>query len=111
MKHITTPEINAFFSRSIVGGPVSLVLGESVKTRDLIRVGMEVAPDSFVHRLSKGWFDAMALEHIDSQTGVPRKQPSRLRKFLYRQAPSLVLLSLVLFGSAVALFIYVGAYV
>ena len=110
MKHITTPEINAFFSRSIVGGPVSLVLGESVKTQDLIRIGMEIAPDSFAQRLSKGWFDAMALEHMDAQMGVPRKQPSRFRKWLYRQAPVLALCGLVLIASATALFIYVGAY-
>ena len=47
--------VNAFFSRSIVGGPMSISLGTPATRRGLAKIGVELAPQSFItHMLSRG---------------------------------------------------------
>lgn len=63
--------VNAFFSRSIVGGPMSIHLGTPATRRGLAKIGVEHAPESFItHMLSSGHMppNTASLSHLPGVT-------------------------------------------
>lgn len=89
-------DINAFFCNSIVGGPVSLPLGEAIPTRHLARVGMDVSPDTLSVYLSKGWLSGLTPQNSATARSAVTRHHRGVKAAFLRHAPWISLLSLLL---------------
>lgn len=86
-------EIDAFFCSSIVGGPVSLTLGEAIPARNLSRIGLDVSPATLSVRLKEG---CIRPKCTDDHGRALTRHHSGLKAALLRHAPWICLLSLLL---------------
>ena len=79
-------DTDAFFTHTIVGAPFTTVLGKRLpsgrQTRDGVKINLETG-DSF---LTVAWRDWLVLSHQNDPTGLPRRRPGRIRRWLERHA-------------------------
>ncbi|MEZ5663189.1 MAG: hypothetical protein R3E94_06610 [Burkholderiaceae bacterium] len=85
-------ETDAFFTHTIVGAPVSVLMGRRMGMSDLKRQGVNVDLAAGRHRLSDSWHDWWILSHASDRPGRPRPRPDRLRLWLERHALWLAML-------------------
>ena len=96
-------ETDAFFTQTIVGSPLTVLLGRRLDPNDAPTQGMAVALSSGQTRLTRFWQDWVILSHACDPVGHPRMRPSKLRRFLERHALGIALLGLLaLLGSAIS---------
>ena len=88
-------DTNAFFTQTIVGGPVSVPLGGRLTPIQAAKNGLQIEFDTGLSRLTQAWHDWWVLSHAGDGAGQPRVRPSRLRRWLERHALWLAWLGLV----------------
>lgn len=79
-------ETDAFFTHTIVGPPLSVLLGRRQSPSGRSAAGLQVDPRSGQTRLSRHWQDWVVLSHACDPVGQPRLRPGRLRRVLERHA-------------------------
>jgi hypothetical protein len=95
--------VNAFFCRSIIGGPMTVFLGERVTKRQARTSGLRIQLDSRRRLLPESWVDRAMLTHIQQSKGVPLRRPTAIRFWLEQRALILVAGSIALFLSTLAI--------
>ncbi len=96
-------ETDAFFTQTIVGSPLTVLLGRRLDPKDAPAQGLAVALSSGQTRLTRFWQDWVILSHACDPVGHPRMRPGKLRRFLERHALGIALLGLLaLLGSAIS---------
>lgn len=98
-----TQMVNAFFCRSIIGGPMTVFLGERVTKRQARTSGLSIQLDSRRRLLPESWVDRAMLTHIQQSKGVPLRRPTAIRLWLEQRALILVAGSIALFLSTLAI--------
>ena len=94
-------ETDAFFTHTIVGAPLSVLLGRRQGLPDSQTAGLSVEMTGGDNRLSRVWTEWIVLSHACDPVGLPRVRPGRLRRVLERHALWIALLGLLsLFGTA-----------
>jgi hypothetical protein len=96
-------DTDAFFTQTIVGPPVSVLLGRQQSAERLAEQGLEVNLASGEARLSARWQEWILLGHGASTLGKPRQRPGVWRRRLERHAVWLALLGLLCLLVSVAL--------
>lgn len=92
---------DAFFTHTIVGAPLSVLLGKRLDSPDSTAAGVTVDMNNGQTRLSKIWLEWVVLSHACDPVGHPRIRPGRVRRLLERHALWIALLgTLALLGSA-----------
>lgn len=94
--HATMDENDAFFTRTVVGTPLSVILGRRRLKAPSRSSGLEVRLDGPGERLSRTWRDWLVLSHADDPPGQPRLRPSSMRRWMERHALSVALAGLLL---------------
>lgn len=92
-------DTNAFFTQTIVGAPLSVLLGRPLQAGHPAAQGIEIPLRGGDARPSPGWKDWMVMASDGDQPGLPRRRPGRARRWLERHALGLAvfgMLSLVL---------------
>lgn len=79
-------DTDAFFTHTIVGPPLSVLLGRRQNRSGQHAAGLQVDPGSGQTRLSRLWQDWVVLSHACDPVGQPRLRPGRLRRALERHA-------------------------
>lgn len=87
-------ESDLYFTHTIVGAPVSVILGVRVTLPQTTVGGVEVNLSQGHHRLSQAWQDWLMLQPESTATGQPRARPGRSRRWLLRYSLVLALLGL-----------------
>lgn len=96
-------ETDAFFTQTIVGSPLTVLLGRRLDPTDAPTQGLAVGLSSGQTRLTSLWQDWVILSHACDPVGHPRMRPGKLRRFLERHALGIALLGLLaLLGSAIS---------
>lgn len=94
-------ETDAFFTHTIVGAPLSVLLGRRQSWQDPQAEGLVMEMASGQSRLSAIWQEWVVLSHACDPVGQPRMRPGRVRCSLERHALWIALLGLLaLLGSA-----------
>lgn len=97
-------ETDAFFTQTIVGAPLSVLLGRRQGLPDSQATGLAVDMASGQTRLSTIWQEWAVLSHACDPVGRPRIRPGPVRRILERHALSIAILGLLaLLGSAALL--------
>lgn len=86
---------DAFFTQTIVGAPLTVLMGRRLRADDSSLQGLEIDLSSGNHRLSVAWQDWFVLNHADDTPGTPRKRPSLMRRKLERHALWVAVLGLL----------------
>lgn len=95
-------ETDAFFTQTVVGPPLSVLLGRRVDPKAVVHEGLAVDLSSGQSRLTSAWQDWVILSHACDPAGQARIRPGRLRRLLERHALAIALLGLLaLLGSAI----------
>ncbi len=95
-------ETDAFFTQTIVGAPLTVLLGRRQSPSSLSADGLQIDLGSGETRLSRAWQEWVVLSHACDPVGQPRLRPSRWRRRLERHALLIALAGLLaLAGSAV----------
>lgn len=102
-------ENDAFFTRTVVGPPVSVVLGRRQRVPASRLGGLEVSLGGSGERLAQAWRDWLVLDHAQDPPGLPRRGPSRLRRGLERHALAIALAGLVALLAGLAMMMMVIA--
>lgn len=79
-------ETDAFFTHTIVGAPLSVLLGRRQAHPHPQAVGLKVDPVSGETRLSRIWQEWAVLSRACDPVGQPRVRPGRVRRALERHA-------------------------
>ncbi len=87
-------DTDAFFTQTIVGPPVSVLLGRQQDAGALAAQGLDVNLASGEAHLSARWQEWILLGHGASTLGRPRQRPGVWRRRLERHAVWLALLGL-----------------
>jgi hypothetical protein len=96
-------ETDAFFTQTIVGSPLTVLLGRRLDPTNAPTQGLAVGLSSGQSRLTRFWQDWVILSHACDPVGHPRMRPGKLRRFLERHALGIALLGLLaLLGSAIS---------
>jgi hypothetical protein len=85
-------DTDAFFTQTIVGPPLSVMLGRQQNAGELAAQGLEVNLASGEAHLSARWQEWILLGHGVSKLGRPRQRPGVWRRRLERHAVWLGLL-------------------
>ncbi len=88
-------DTDAFFTQTIVGPPVSVLLGRQQTASELNAQGLDVNLASGEAHLSARWQEWILLGHGASTLGRPRQRPGVWRRRLERHAVWLGLLGVV----------------
>lgn len=95
-------ETDAFFTHTIVGAPLSVLLGRRQPPPTPQAAGLQVNPSTGETRLSRVWHEWAVLSHACDPVGQPRLRPGRVRRALERHALLIALAgALALVGTAV----------
>ena len=93
---------DAFFTHTIVGAPLSVLLGRRQTAAEVRAHGLHIDLNDGKARLSPLWQEWLLLSHACDRVGQPRLRPGRLRRLLERHALWLALAGLLaLIGTAV----------
>lgn len=95
-------QVDVFFTQTIVGPPLSVVLGERVARPESAVPGVLVEPHSGRFRLDDAWRDWVQLSHAHDAPGTPRRRPGAVRRWLERHALTVALLNLASWAGAAA---------
>ena len=85
---------DAFFTQTIVGPPLTVMMGRRLHIENKSPHGLEINLASGERRLSRLWQDWAVLNHDEDAAGSTRRRPGRLRRKLERHALWLALLGL-----------------
>jgi hypothetical protein len=88
-------ETDAFFTHTIVGAPLSVLLGRRQGVPDSQAAGLSVDMARGDTRLSRIWHEWVVLSHACDPVGQPRIRPGKLRCVLERHALWIALLGLL----------------
>lgn len=95
-------ETDAFFTHTIVGAPLSVLLGRRQAHPTALASGLKVDLGTGETRLSRLWQEWVVLSHACDPVGQPRLRPGRVRRALERHALWIALAgALALIGTAV----------
>lgn len=95
-------ETDAFFTHTIVGAPLSVLLGRRQAHPTAQASGLKVDLGTGETRLSRLWQEWVVLSHACDPVGQPRLRPGRARRALERHALWIALAgALALIGTAV----------
>lgn len=86
---------DTFFTRTVIGPPVSVLMGRRRVTARSRKTGLEVRLDGPGERLSQAWRDWLVLNHDDDRPGTPRRRPTRVRRWLERHALLVAILGML----------------
>lgn len=93
---------DAFFTHTIVGAPLTVLLGRRQTLSGPSTDGVEVDLARGRYRLSDTWSEWAVLSHACDPVGHPRMRPGPVRRWLERRALLIALAGLLaLAGSAV----------
>lgn len=95
-------KVDAYFTHTIVGAPVSVRLGERAKPPVAEVPGLRASLRTGRFRLNDVWQDWFVLSHELDRVGTPRLRPGRMRRWLERHALWLALLGLLSTAASVA---------
>ena len=84
-------ETDAFFTRTVIGPPLSVVLGRRQRRIRSLTGGLDVDLGGPGQRLDQLWRDWLITSHQDDPAGLPRRRPGRLRRWLERHALAVAL--------------------
>jgi hypothetical protein len=96
-------ETDAFFTHTIVGAPLSVLLGrrQGLPDNPAHTAGLTVNMARGESGLSRVWNEWIVLSHACDPVGQPRVRPGKLRRVLERHALWIALLGLLsLLGTA-----------
>ena len=80
-------ETDAFFTQTIVGAPMSVLLGrQSKEAGDAASEGLRIDLAQGNASLSPSWRSWIIISQACAPVGVPRMRPTRLRRWLERHA-------------------------
>ncbi|WP_439587317.1 hypothetical protein [Hydrogenophaga sp.] len=79
-------DTDAFFTQTIVGPPLSVLLGRQLDAQRLAEQGLDVNLASGEARLTARWQEWILLGHSASSLGKPRQRPGVWRRRLERHA-------------------------
>jgi hypothetical protein len=79
-------ETDAFFTRTIVGAPCSVMLGRRATASPTAQLGLDIGLRDGDTRLSRAWNDYLLLGRADDWRGRPRRRPGVLTRWLERHA-------------------------
>ncbi|MEX1167492.1 MAG: hypothetical protein WEK74_11615 [Hydrogenophaga sp.] len=79
-------DTDAFFTQTIVGAPLTVLMGRRLRADDSSLQGLEIDISAGTGRLSRIWQDWFVLNHEADIPGTPRKRPGALRRKLERHA-------------------------
>ncbi len=96
-------DTDAFFTQTIVGSPMSVLLGRRQDAARMAAQGLEVHLPTGVARLTAQWQEWVLLGHGSTPSGRPRQRPGLWRRRLERHALWLAALGLLCLA-ATALF-------
>lgn len=88
-------ETETFFTRTVIGPPVSVVLGRRQHRVRSRTGGLDVQLDGPGQRLAQTWRDWLVTSHADDPAGLPRRRPAALRRWLERHALAVALAGLL----------------
>lgn len=88
-------DADAFFTQTIVGPPVTVLLGHRMDTAQLAAEGLRVQPATGLAQLSEQWRSWVLLGHGATPDGRPRRRPGIWRRRLERHALWLAALGLL----------------
>lgn len=92
---------DTFFTLSIIGTPQQVLMGRRMRPSDVHDEGLRVALQSGDSLLTQIWRERVLLATGKDSVGMPRPQPSALRRWLERHALAIALLGLAgIAGSA-----------
>lgn len=77
-------ETDAFFTQTIVGAPLTVLMGRRLRPGDSSLQGLEIDLGSGKGRLTQAWRDWYVLNHADDAPGITRQRPGVLRRKLER---------------------------
>lgn len=77
---------DAFFTHTIVGAPLSVLLGRRQTAAEVQAQGLSVDLARGDTRLSRLWADWIVLSHACDPVGQPRLRPGAVRRHLERHA-------------------------
>lgn len=89
---------DAFFTQTIVGAPLTVMMGRRLHANDSSLQGLDIHLPRGEHRLTDMWNDWFVLNHAEDTPGSIRKRPGLLRRKLERHALWLALLGLASLG-------------
>lgn len=93
---------DAFFTHTIVGAPLTVLLGRRQTLAGPSTAGIEVDPGNGGHRLGDIWSQWAVLSHACDPVGHPRMRPGPVRRWLERHALLIALAGLLaMAGTAV----------
>ncbi len=99
-------DTDAFFTQTIVGPPVSVLLGRQQAPEQIAAQGLDVNLASGEARLSILWQEWILLGHGAWALGRPRQRPGLWRRRLERHALWLALLGVLCLLVSVALRVF-----
>lgn len=88
-------DTDAFFTQTIVGPPVSVLLGRQLGPERLAAQGLDVDFSTGDSKLSVLWQEWVLLGHGASTSGRPRQRPGDWRRRLERHALWIALFGLL----------------
>ena len=94
-------KVDAYFTHTIVGAPVSVRLGERVQVPEPKVPGLKASLRSGRFRLVDAWHDWVVLRHELDRVGRPRMRPGPIRRLLERHALWIGVLGLLSIAAAV----------
>lgn len=86
---------DAFFTQTIVGAPLTVLMGRRLRADDSSLKGLDIDMSSGAGRLERTWHDWYVLNHAEDTPGTPRKRPGSLRRKLERHALWLAMVGLL----------------
>jgi hypothetical protein len=94
-------DTDAFFTQTIVGAPMSVLLGRRVGHSGVSVDGVTVNLANGENQLSPGWREWILSSRAGEKVGQPRVRPGRVRRILERHAFWIALVGLsALIGTA-----------
>jgi hypothetical protein len=87
-------DTDAFFTHTIVGAPMSVLLGRRVGQSGISVNGVVVNLAAGENQLSPGWREWILSSRAGEKVGQPRMRPGRVRRVLERHAFWIALLGL-----------------
>jgi hypothetical protein len=95
-------DADAFFTHTIVGAPMSVLLGRRVSHSGSSKDGVEVKLADGDNQLSPGWREWILSSRAGETVGQPRMRPGRARRVLERHAFWIALLGLAAMAGTAA---------
>ncbi len=88
-------ETDAFFTHTIVGAPLTVLLGRRQSTARPSGEGLQVDLSHGEARLSAPWREWIVASHACDPVGLPRMRPGPLRRWMERHALWIALVGLL----------------